>query len=368
MNKTYNAVYYNSSGRFYNATIFLSSITLSVRYTDENNEVKDVYWLAENIISLKEEALASVLQYKNNVGQTERLVIRDPELLSAIKKHFGHHRFVGGLKHHVLGNTRNKIILFFSILLTLFLAGYFLFVPWLGERIARNISNEWEINMGEQLYQSMIGQYKVDSLKTKHINEFYKELHYKIKYPIHVTVVESKEMNAFAIPGGHIVVYRPILDKMRKPEELAALLSHEASHIELRHSLRNIFRSVARKMFLMMLIGNESGIAGYLVDNADNLKGLEYSRSLETEADNHGMGLMHSSNIDVIGMLGLMELLQEETRVKEPPAFLNTHPIFIDRIKNIKSLSSKKTTIPEEHRLLESIFKKLQQPKLEDSW
>ena len=56
MNKTYTAVYYNSSGRFYNATIFLSSITLSIRFTDENNEIKDVYWLAENIFSLEEEA------------------------------------------------------------------------------------------------------------------------------------------------------------------------------------------------------------------------------------------------------------------------------------------------------------------------
>jgi beta-barrel assembly-enhancing protease len=368
MNKPYNAVYHNSSGRFYNATIFLSSITLSIRYADENNELKDVYWLAENIVSLEEEALAWVLQNKNKDGQLERLVIRDPELVQAIKKNFGHHRFVGGWKHHVLGNTRNKIILFFSILLAIIIAGYFWVVPWIGEKIARSTSTEWEISLGDQLYGSMIGQYKIDSARTTHINKFYKELHYQMAYPVTITVVESKEVNAFAIPGGNIVVYSAILDKMRRPEELAALLSHEASHIELRHSLRNIFRSMARKMFLMLLLGNESGITGYLVDNADNLKGLEYSRLLETEADNLGMNLMHANNIDSRGMLDLMQLLQKETVGKEPAAFLGTHPIFADRIKNINNRLVEANTAPEKHELLETIFEKLKQAGDKHSW
>lgn len=366
MNKTYAAVYYNSSGRFHNATIFLSSITLSIRFTDENHEVKDVYWLAENIFSFEEEAVGSVVKYKNKDGQTERLVIRDPELVQAIKKHFSHHRFVGGWKHHVLGNTRNKIILFLSILLALILAGYFWFVPWIGERVASNISKEWEISMGEKMHQSMMSQYKIDSSRTKLINAFFKELRYDLNYPVSITVVDSKELNAFAVPGGHIVVYRPILDRMREPEELAALLSHEVSHIELRHSLRNIFRSMARKMFLMMIVGNESGLAGFLVDNADNLKGLEYSRSLETEADNYGIGLMNSANIDPTGMLGLMEMLQKETIGKEPAAFLSTHPVFKSRIENIKSQITGASGIKREK--LESIFAKLQNSATSPNW
>ena len=94
-------------------------------------------------------------------------------------------------------------------------------------------------------------------------------------------------------------------------------------------------------MFLMMVIGNESGLAGFLVDNADNLKGLEYSRSLETEADNHGIGLMNSANINPAGMLGLMEMLQKETKGKEPAAFLSTHPVFKRRIENIKETNQR---------------------------
>lgn len=359
MSKTYNAVYYNSQGRFYNATIFLSSITLSIRFVDENNQSNDVYWLAEDIVSIEEQLSASVLQYKNREGRAERLVIRDPELLQAIKKHFSHHRFAGGWKHHLLGNTRNKLFLAFSVLIALILAGYFWFVPWLGERIADNISKDWEISMGKKMNESILSQYKVDTNRTHLINLFFKELYYDIHYPVTITVVDSKELNAFAVPGGPIVVYRAILEKMSKPEELAALLSHEASHIELRHSLKNIFRSMARKMFLMMIVGNESGLAGFLVDNADNLKGLEYSRSLETEADNHGISLMNTAKIDPVGMIGLIEILQEETKEKEPSAFLSTHPVFKKRIENIKRQLEKSPTEAGTNERLESIFANL---------
>jgi len=361
MNKTYKAVYYDSSGQFFNATIFLSSITLSIQYADENNVVKEVYWLAENITSLEEEALASILTYKNKNAQTERLVIRDVELLQAIKKHFSGRPFAGGWRYRMIGSTRNKIILFISISLALVMAVYFWFVPWLGERIARNISKEWEIGMGDRMYQSIIRQVKVDSAKTKLINSFYSELHYDIDYPVNITVVESKEINAFAIPGGHIVVYNSILAQMHAPEQLAALIAHEASHIALRHSLRNIFRSMARKVFLMLLVGNEAGLAGSLVDRADNLKGLEYSRSLETEADNYGIRLMSDNNIDATGMLHLMAILQGATKDKEPAAFLSTHPVFASRIENIKRQMPKKELTPNKHESLKSIYAELQQ-------
>lgn len=359
MDKTYSAVYYNPSGRFYNAIIFLSSVTLSIRYTDENKELKDVYWLAENILSLEQGGTSSVLHYKNNEGRMEQLMIRDEELLQSIKKHFSHHRFAGGRHHSVLGSTRNRIFFFLLALLVLILVGYLFFIPWLGERFAGSISKEWEISMGEKMHQSLVGQYRIDSARSQLINSFYKELHYKIGYPVKITVVDSKEVNAFAIPGGNIVVYTAILNRLQKPEDLAALLSHEASHIELRHSLRNIFRSMARKVFLMLIIGNESGVAGFLVDNANNLKGLEYSRSLETEADNNGIALMKTSKIDANGMLRLMEILQRETNGKEPAAFLSTHPVFESRIQNIKQQIGSSSDETLKNETMESIFSRL---------
>jgi predicted Zn-dependent protease len=197
-------------------------------------------------------------------------------------------------------------------------------------------SKEREIALGEQMYQSLISGAKIDEHKTRAINDFYKALHYDIGYPVQITVVESNDVNAFAVPGGHIVVYDAILEGMKTPEELAALLGHEGSHVALRHSLRNIFRSMARKMFLLVVIGGDAGIAGYLADRADDLKGLEYSRALETEADDNGIILMRKSGLNPSGMMRLMELLQKESAGREPSALLSTHPVFESRIKNIR--------------------------------
>ena len=206
--------------------------------------------------------------------------------------------------------------------------------------------------MGENMSGNILSVLKVDSAKTQIINAFYRELRYNTSYPVEISVVESKEVNAFAIPGGNIVVYSSIINRIQTPEQLAGLLAHEASHIELRHSLRNLFRSLSRKMFLYLIIGNEAGIAGFLIDNADNLKGLEYSRSLETEADNNGIALMKKSGINPSGMLGLMNILAKET-IGEPAEFLNTHPVFSERIQNIKSQIGAAENIPPRNEIAE---------------
>lgn len=332
----YTATYYNAAGRVFPASIFVSSVTITIRYLDENNVEKDIYWLEKDLLSFDEQVTGTELKYQNKEGAIERLVIRDAVLVQEIKKSLRHNRLFGKVHHRALNSITSKFLLVTAIILGILLLGYFWFVPWLGERVAKNFSKEYEIKLGEQMYSSIASTYKIDTRKTETVNAFYQQLHYAVDYPVKITVVESGEINAFAIPGGHIVVYDAILEKMKTPEELAALLDHEASHIQLRHSLRNLFRSLARKMFLALVFGNESGIVSVVVDNADELKGLSYSRSLETEADDNGLQLMAKSDIDVQGMVRLMELLQKASSGREPAEFLNTHPVAANRIENIQ--------------------------------
>lgn len=360
MEHTYKANFISSSGRPYPATIFLSSVTITIRYHDENGLEKDIYWLAEKIHSIQESAADTRLNYTNPDGKPEQLVIRDHQLVSQIKRKFRGHKFIGGVYHHTFGKTRNKILLLVAIFIGILAGIYFWFMPWLGERVAMNFSKSYEIQLGDGMYNATISAYKVDSAKTRVINEFYKELHYPVDYPVSVTVVSSTEVNAFAIPGGHIVVHDAILEGMKTPEELAALLGHEASHIAKRHSLRSLFRSLARQMMIMLIVGNDSGILSYLANNADALKGLQYSRALETEADNNGMRMMAENHIDVGGMDRLMQMLQKESVGEEPSAFMSTHPVFKDRIENIH-LEMKKyagTSLPASEKL-RSLFHQL---------
>ncbi|WP_205510826.1 M48 family metallopeptidase [Longitalea arenae] len=336
MSTTYSATYHNSVGHFYQAIVFLSPVTITIRYRDEENQEKDVYWLTKDLIAYNEQVIGSELQYRNSRGEVERLGIRDPQLVLALKQTLRRHRLFSKAHSRALGSIWVKLGIIALILIGILLALYLWLAPWLGERIAGGIAKESEISMGEKMYQSVIQQYKIDTHKTAVLNDFYAQLHYDVGYPVKITVVESGEMNAFAIPGGHIVVYTSILENMKTPEELAALLGHEASHIALRHSLRNIFRDLARKMFLAMVFGNESGITSVLINNADALKQLQYSRSLETEADNNGLQLMAKNNINTQGMVRLMQMLQKESGGAEQSSFLSTHPVFKDRISNIQ--------------------------------
>jgi predicted Zn-dependent protease len=336
MSTTYSATYHTSSGQYYQATIFLSAVTITIRYRDEENQEKDVYWLTKDIISFNEQVIGIELQYRNNKGETERLGVRDPQLVQELKKVLSHHRLFGKTHTRVLGSIWLKLAVIALIIVVILVGVYAWLMPWLGDRMANRFSKDQEISMGEQMYQAVMQQYKVDTHKTALLNEFYAQLHYDIGYPVKITVVESNVMNAFAIPGGHIVVYDAILEQMKTPEELAALLGHEGSHIALRHSLRNIFRDLSQKMFLSLIVGNESGIASVVVNNANALQQLQYSRSLETDADNNGLQLMAKNNINMQGMVRLMKMLQNENGAAEPSAFLSTHPVFKERIGNIE--------------------------------
>jgi Zn-dependent protease with chaperone function len=361
MGKTYQAIYYDESNYFYNATIYLSAVTITIRYKDEKGNQKDIHWLGEDIVSLDESELQSTLIYKNAAGKLERLVIRDPALLADVKYQFRHRRFAGKRLRRFTGNIRVRILAILGTILFLLGLLYFLFIPWIGEKIALSFSREKEIQLGEQLYRSVISGATVDVKKTKLINQFYSKLGYTNPYPIQITVVKSEEVNAFAVPGGHIVVFEGIIDNMESARQLAALLGHESAHVLLRHSIRNIFRNLAGKMFLLTILGGD-GIGGYLATKADDLKGLQYSRGLETEADNEGMRLMTSSHINPEGMLELMKILQKEGEGKETSALLSTHPVFESRIRNIKQKINSFPNNLMEDTTLNKIFQQLKSP------
>jgi predicted Zn-dependent protease len=127
----------------------------------------------------------------------------------------------------------------------------------------------------------------------------------------------------------------------------------------LRHSLRSLFRSMGRSLFISILTGSSEGMTAVLLNNADNLSTLHYSRRLEREADENGLKLMSRNGVELRGMLDLMELLQGKSSDLEPPAILNTHPVFQERIEAIKSKIGSTQYTVHDHDRLQSIFKEI---------
>jgi predicted Zn-dependent protease len=258
-------------------------------------------------------------------------------------------------------NLNNKSIIGIALgCIGLILLSYFVIIPGAAEFIATKVPASYEVELGEGIYNQMSEDFEVDEEKTLAANEFFRELNIKSNYPIQITVVNSPIKNAFALPGGHIVVYDEILQSMNSGDEFAALLSHEYSHVALKHTTRSLFRSLGTYMVLSIVLSDVNGIMGVIIENAHNVKSLSYTRSLEEEADNNGLKLMQQAGINPQGMVNLFKHLKEPNEGSyEIPEFLSTHPMLDERIKYIeKKYKSTPIKINKNEKLSE-IWKRL---------
>lgn len=258
-------------------------------------------------------------------------------------------------KRHAKDWTRNSLVFlgFAGILMLL----YLLFVPWIAEKLAAKVPVKQEQQMGDAVYNAM----GLDELEDKEasalLNEFFKAMAVPTPYDIRISVVNDNVVNAFALPGGRIVVYKALLKQIRSYPELAALLSHEFTHVHNKHSTKRIFRSLGSKVFLGLLFGRFGSVTAVMVNQADELKNLTYSRSLEKEADLDGLELLLQRKIDPSGFADLFEHLRANSPADNLPEFLGSHPDIGKRIAYIREQSANAPVAEDEG--LKYIFEKL---------
>jgi predicted Zn-dependent protease len=264
-------------------------------------------------------------------------------------------------KSRVMRRSRGSA--FLKVMLVIVGLGILFYVyglPLIAGKMANRFPIRYEMQLGDRLFQSMKTGFNIDTARTAYVNEFFRQLQFPSKYEIRITVVKENILNAFAMPGGHIVIYDKLLNGMRSYEELAALLSHEFTHVENRHTLRSLFRQFSSKIFLALLIGNTDGVSAVLVNNADQLKELSYSRSLETESDENGARLLANRNISCNGFVDLFNLFKKEVNGNIVPELVASHPNLDKRIENISSLDLCKQKTSGTDTTLHNIFLKIQ--------
>jgi len=250
-------------------------------------------------------------------------------------------------------------IILLLVAITIAVFGFFFFLPWVGEKATALIPVETEVQIGENIAKVYSEQNDMNDSATYYLNLFVKQLELDETYKIDVKVIESKEINAFALPGGKIFVYSGILDKMNSYEELLALLGHEVTHVIKRHSLKSICRSAATGIAISSVFGDVHGVSSVILSKANEFKQLDYSRDLETEADDNGLQIMLENKVSPKGMLDLLNLLKEEgVEMPQYMKYLSTHPDTDSRIENISENPGLKTTFPVNLKL-QNIFGKL---------
>lgn len=210
---------------------------------------------------------------------------------------------------------------------------------WLVEFAVSRIPIEWEQKLGESAYRDFLAQQDVmkEGPAVAAVNEMTQRLTSRVTnnpYTFEVTVVKSDVVNAFALPGGYVVVFTGLMKKAESGEEVAGVLSHEVNHVLQRHGLDRIVKTLGLMAVVRILVGDPQGLAGLMKQVGLELVTLKFGRAQETEADLTGLQLLQRAKIDPAGMIRFFERLSE--RDQGQTEWLSTHPMSATRAERLK--------------------------------
>ena len=150
-----------------------------------------------------------------------------------------------------------------------------------------------------------------------------------------VQVVDAPIVNAFALPGGPIVVYTGLIEKADSPEQVAGVLAHEMAHVTQRHGIERIAQSVGLVLAVDLLLGDTSGLVALSVELLQNAAISSYSRAQEAEADEVGVIALHQAGIQPLELARFFEILEEESNISDLIQWLASHPSHENRVAAI---------------------------------
>lgn len=260
------------------------------------------------------------------------------------------HRNEGGvrlLEFFVTQSSPVKIVTLSILVLVATIASYvFLISPTIGEQAAKLVPKSIESKVGEVVYRNMDKYIDRDSTKSFLLSEFFEACHFQSDYNIHFTYSKNTMVNAFALPGGRIVIFDGIVKKTQNWEELAALIAHELAHVNQRHSLKSISKALSSYLLVSVLTGDVAGTSTVILENASQINEMANSRVYEKEADIVGFEYLVSQNINPIAMAQLFERLkdgdEEISDLDKGMEFMSTHPLTQRRIEYIEEMLEEK--------------------------
>jgi predicted Zn-dependent protease len=214
---------------------------------------------------------------------------------------------------------------------------------------ACGVSTQQEVQMGMQYAQQVNAQLPIvgDPEINRYINvlgDSIAHLSDERNLDWHFYVVDSKEVNAFAIPGGFIYVNRGLIERADKLDQLAGVLGHEIGHVTHRHSIKQMEKmqtaqiGVTLGCVLLKACGSEAAQQG--INVLGTAVFAKFSRNDESEADAAGVEYTTRAGISPQGMPEMFEKLLAERRQRPEgvDAWFSTHPLEEDRIATTQKL------------------------------
>jgi predicted Zn-dependent protease len=153
-------------------------------------------------------------------------------------------------------------------------------------------------------------------------------------------IEESEIPNAFALPGGHIVVNSGLL-KIANNDELVGVIAHESAHITQKHFARKIISSAGPVIIFGAFLNSRNGPMGLVGRGAELILTRGFSQEYETEADEVGWNYLVKANIDPSGMIGVFRKFKaeeaRENQTEQMPQAFQSHPALAKRIARLEA-------------------------------
>jgi metalloendopeptidase OMA1, mitochondrial len=216
------------------------------------------------------------------------------------------------------------------------------------------LSSEQEKELGLQSYQQVLSE--VQTVDSGPEYELVKRVAQRLaaatgehanKFDWRVTVVRSKQVNAFCLPGGKIVVYTGILPVAETEAGLATVMGHEMAHATLRHGSERLLKQKATQTVMTgvqvsvgdMSYDQQRAVMGALGAGAQYGVLLPFSRDHESEADAIGLRYMARAGYDPREAIAFWKRMSKQGAGGEkPPEFMSTHPSDTTRIENLERM------------------------------
>jgi beta-barrel assembly-enhancing protease len=214
-------------------------------------------------------------------------------------------------------------------------AGTDKFFGWLGG------SQDKEIALGRRLAMEVEQQAKLvdDPIITEYVNRVGQNvvLHSDAKVPFTIKVIDSDEVNAFALPGGFFFVNKGLILAADNEAELAGVMAHEIAHVAARHAMENQGKGTLINYGALAGIIFGGPIVSTVLQNGGGilagLAGLKFTRGAEMEADSLGVQYLYASGYDPTAMSTMFEKLasQKKKKASSLQKLFSTHPQSLDR-------------------------------------
>ena len=304
-------------------------------------------WPADEVRLVERPRPGSALRLRRDSHGAERLLLADDRALIDLRANCPKlNRLHGGFR-----NSWRPILIWGSAAAVSVAFIFFVAIPVLAERAASWIPQEVEDEMGARVADQMAGLFSQDSEENLYcstpegdiaLQRMVDALRDKIDYAgvVSVRVVPTPVVNAFALPGGQILLFDGLLDFAKDAEAVAGVLAHEFGHVEHRHPLKVFLKNAGAGALLGLLLGDVSGGAIIVLASQLYLR-ASYGQEAEREADDVAIRVLNESGIRGGTYAEFFAQLRDKHGgLPDELALFSTHPENEEREAHVRASST----------------------------